>query len=84
MTETTFTEVCEVLEKIQNTKQMSRKEDIFKDFLAKLKTNNTSLYAVIRLVIPILDNLRPKSGLHIHTIGKMYIKALHLGVTGES
>lgn len=83
MPEITFTEVCEMLEKIQDSRLMQRKEDVFKDFLSKTKANTSSMYPVIRLVLPILDNLRPKSGLHVNTIGKIYVKTLHLGGTSK-
>ncbi|KAL5281197.1 LIG4 family protein [Megaselia abdita] len=79
MPETTFTAVSELLEKIQEAKPMQRKEDIFKDFLSRTKANKCSMYPVIRLIIPNLDNSRPKSGLHVNTIGKIYVKTLHLG-----
>lgn len=79
MPESTFTEVCELLEKVQNTKAIQRKEEIFKEFLTKCKVNECFMYPFIRLVIPNLDNYRPKSGLHVNTLGKMYVKILNIG-----
>lgn len=83
MSETTFTSICEMLEKIQESKQMQRKEDIFKEFISRNKVNKSLMFPVIRLIIPSLDNNRPKSGLHVNTIGKIYVKTLHLGATSE-
>lgn len=83
MPETTFTEVSAMLEKIQETKQLLRKEEIFKDFLAKTKSNQSSMHSLIRLIIPAVDSDRPKSGLHVNTIGKIYVKTLQLGKTSE-
>lgn len=92
--EVKFYEICQELEKIKSYKEIQQKEkklqktlSSFFDFTKEFRKNhgencNSSIYCLIRCLIPGSDNVRDSYGIRITTLGRIYIKIFQLPAAG--
>uniref|UniRef100_A0A1B0EZA0 DNA ligase (ATP) n=1 Tax=Phlebotomus papatasi TaxID=29031 RepID=A0A1B0EZA0_PHLPP len=92
-----FSSVTELFEKIRETKNAHRKEELLKIFLQTFRNfrenaqksdkdqnylQNTSFYPILRLLLPNCDLERGSYGIKEATLGRLYIRVL--GIDGKS
>ncbi|KAH9499884.1 DNA ligase (ATP) [Bulinus truncatus] len=85
-----FSELCGLLEKIQNTQGNEKKKKVLQDFVLKWRSchqelhkinpdNIDSFYPAMRLLLPQLERERVAYGIKEHTFAKLLIELLCLG-----
>lgn len=78
-----FAHVCEVFDKVERTSGTAKKLGAVFSSDLNSRVGNGSLFPLLRLLLPQVDNERGKYGLKQASIVKLYISSLNLSETSE-